>query len=224
MKITRIAAQERNPSRRNLYVDDVFALGVSAETLLRFGLRAGDEITHERLREIEQTEELVNARGTALRYLGVRPRTEKEMRDKLREREFGDEEIAKTIADLRAARLIDDPAFARMYIRDTMMKRPSGAIMLRRKLLLLGVNRETVDEAIQELLSAVNLEEQALSVAREFVRKTRNLRKGESPRKLRSRAASHLARRGFGWDVIQGALKTLLGDEGSPEAPSSDAT
>ena len=141
MKITQIAPQQRNPSRRNLYVDDTFAAGISTETLLRFGLRVGDEITHATLQEIEKTEELVNAHGAALRYLGVRPRTEKEIRDKLREKEFGDEEIARTIAELKASGLANDREFARMYIRDAMLKRPAGAMMLRRKLLLLGVEK-----------------------------------------------------------------------------------
>ncbi len=210
MQITEISPQQRNPSRRNLCVDGAFALGVSAETLLRFGLRKGDSITHETLREIEKIEELINAKGAALRYLGVRPRTEKEIRDKLREKEFGDEEIARTIADLKGAGLLDDAAFARMYIRDAMLKRPSGAMALRRKLLLLGVDRTTVDEAIGEIFAETDLEAAALGVARDFVRKTRNIRNGETRVKLRGRVAAHLARRGFAWDVIQSVLKSLF--------------
>lgn len=217
MRITEISPQQRNPSRRNLYVDGAFVLGVSAETLLRFGLRQGDAITHETLREIEKIEELINAKGAALRYLGVRPRTEKEIRDKLREKEFGDEEIARTIVELKGTGLLNDAEFARMYIRDAMLKRPAGALMLRRKLLLLGVDRATIDEAIGEIFAETDLEATALAVARDYVRKTRNLRKGESAHKRRSRVAAHLGRRGFSWDVIQSVVKALfVGGEEEP--------
>lgn len=224
MRITRIAVQERNPSRRNLYVDDAFALGIGTETLLRFGLRAGDEISHETLREIEKTEELVNARGAALRYLGVRPRTEQEIRDKLRDKEFGDEEIAQTISGLKTAGLINDPEFARMYVRDAMLKHPAGALMLRRKLILLGVDRATVDQAITEILSTVNLEETARALACDFIRKTRNLKPGETPRRLRTRISAYLGRRGFSWDLIQSTLKAVLpGSSGPDEQEDSEA-
>ncbi len=143
MRITSIEPQKKNPTRRNIFADGDFVAGVSAETLLRFGLRVGDEIAPPLIAAIEKAEELVGAKGVALRFLTVRPRTEREIRDKLREKEFGDEEIAQTIASLKASGLLDDAAFARMYIRDALAGRGAGKILLKKKLLLLGVEKNT---------------------------------------------------------------------------------
>lgn len=215
MRITSIEPQKKNPARRNVYGDGEFVIGISAETLLRFGLRAGDDLPPALLKALEKSEELVGARGIALRYLQVRPRTEREIRDKLREKEFGDEEIAQTITALKSAGLIDDPGFARMYIRDALAGRPAGKMLLRKKLLLLGVEKKTVDEAIEETFTGVDVQAAALALARQFVKKTKNLRKDEPAIKRRNRVSAFLARKGYGWDVIEGVMKELF--RGSPD-------
>ncbi len=214
MRITAITPQERNPARRNIYVDGKFAVGVGAETLIRFGLRTGDEVSAERLREIEASEELVSARAVALRFLGIRPRTEKEIRDKLREKEFGDEEILKTIGALKQARLLDDEEFARAYVSDQIAKRPAGALLLRKKLFLLGVSKEIIEETLKGFLGPEKDEARALMLARDFVRKSRAMRPREPQIKLRKRTGSFLGRRGFTWDVIQTVCKSLFAESG----------
>jgi len=210
MRITSIEPQKKNPTRRNIYAHGEFILGISAETLLRFGLRVGDELPPALMTAIEKAEELVGAKGAALRFLAVRPRTEREIRDKLREKEFGDEEISHTIQALTKAGLLDDAAFARMYIRDALAVRPAGKMLLKRKLLLLGVDKRVADDAIEETFMGVDVHATALALAREFTKKTRNLKKNETPLKLRSRVSAFLARKGYGWDVIEEVIKDVL--------------
>ena len=212
MRITSIEPQKKNPTRRNLYADGEFVLGISAETLLRFGLRVGDEISPVLITAIEKAEELAGAKGVALRFLGARPRTEREIRDKLREKEFGDEEIASTTAALKASGLLDDAAFARMYIRDALAARPAGKALLKRKLLLLGVEKSVVEDALEETFAGVDVHAAAVGLAKQFIRKTHNLNKDETPMKRRNRVSSFLARKGYGWDVIEDVLKQVLKD------------
>ncbi|MBM2842078.1 MAG: recombination regulator RecX, partial [Bacteroidetes bacterium] len=96
MRVTKIESQKKNPRRKNVYADGEFVAGVSDETLLRSGLRTGDEISDERLKILIQEEETSSAKQVALRFLAHRPRTTKEIRDKLREKEFAEEEIKQT--------------------------------------------------------------------------------------------------------------------------------
>jgi regulatory protein len=212
MRITSIEPQKKNPTRRNIFADGDFVAGVSAETLLRFGLRVGDEVAPPLIAAIEKAEELVSAKGVALRFLTVRPRTEREIRDKLREKEFGDEEIAQTIASLKASGLLDDAAFARMYIRDALAGRGAGRILLKKKLLLLGVEKSTIDEALEETFAGVDVQAAALALARQFVKKTQNLKKDEPSQKRRNRVSSFLKRKGYGWDTIEAVLKQVFTD------------
>ena len=216
MKITQIENQKKRPGRKSIFADGVFLIGVGTDTLIRFGLRTGDEITPGILKRLERAEELLAARTAALRTLAVRPRTEREIRDTLREKEFSVEAAAETIGALKEARLIDDAAFARSFIRNALTLKPTGRVLLRRKLLLLGVERSLADEALDEILADVSQEDEAERAASAFVRrKSASTKKGDA--KLRQQLTAFLMRRGYTWDIVQGAVKRALkgkGDEG----------
>jgi regulatory protein len=208
MKITKIEPQKKRAGRKSIFADGVFCIGVASDTLIRFGLRTGDEITPARLRELERAEELLAARTSALRFIAVRARTEREIRDALREKEFSDEIAAETIASLKDSRLLDDAAFARSYIRNALVLKPTGRVLLKRKLLLLGVAPSLADEALDEILAGVNLEDEAARAASAFVAKKRAFRKGDL--KLRQQLTAYLIRRGYTWDIVREAVNHAL--------------
>lgn len=215
MRITKIESQKENPSRRNLYADGKFLLGVSAETLLRFGIRTGDEIGEEKLRALQAAEELQSAKAVALRFLARRPRTEKEVRDKLREKEFADAEITATIEHLRTLGFLNDEEFARTYIAHQLAMRPKGKLALRQHLLMLGIKKETVDAVLGEVLPDSRQEDAARTAAQAFLRRTSRSR--DDPYKSRQRLAAFLSRRGFTWDIISPTIKTVLGEKASED-------
>ncbi|MDH4071249.1 MAG: RecX family transcriptional regulator, partial [Ignavibacteria bacterium] len=88
MRITRIEAQKRRPGRKSIFLDGAFAIGISDETLLRSGLRTGDSLEPEALKELQDLEEVSDARTSALRLLGRRPRSTKELTDRLRRKQY----------------------------------------------------------------------------------------------------------------------------------------
>lgn len=209
MRITGIEKQKKRADRRNIYADDTFLAGVSTETLARLALRVGDEIGPDQVKILQQMEEQHGARRVALRFLATRPRTEKEIRSKLESREFGEEEIRKTLADLAAANLIDDLEFTRAYLRDARTVRPAGAIQIKRKLLLLGVAKETIEQALREHLPPEAELAAARTLAEKFLRRSRSAGIPEPPEKRRARLAALLGRKGYSWDIIQRTLKDL---------------
>jgi regulatory protein len=221
MKITRIEKQKKRQSRVNVYADDEFLIGISLETLIRLGLRKGDEITPATLAVIQKTEEQHGAHAAALRLLSVRPRAEKELRDRLREKEFGDEEISKTLAALKASGLINDAELARSMIRNARTLKPTGRVALAQKLLKLGIDKATVMGALDELLGAPDQREDALRAAEAFLKRARKASTPDESKKLRQRLGSFLLRRGFPWDVASPVVKKVLSggepDEGDVE-------
>jgi regulatory protein len=214
MRITKIESQQKNPTRKNLYADDKFLIGVSAETLVRFGIRTGDEIGEEKVKALQAAEELQGAKAVALRFLARRQRTEKEVRDKLREREFGDEEIEKTIESLRSLGFLNDEEFCRTYIRHQLALRPKGKLYLKQKLLLLGIRKETADAALNEVFQETSQEDAAFEVAQKFLQKPTV--RGDA-RKTKQRLAAFLSRRGFTWDIISNVMKKSLGGKNLEE-------
>jgi len=209
VRITGIEKQKKRADRRNIYADGAFLAGVSTETLARLALRVGDEIGPDQLKILQQMEEQHGARRVALRFLATRPRTEKEIRSKLESKEFGEEEIRKTLADLAAAHLVDDLEFTRAFLRDARTLRPAGAIQIKRKLLLLGVARETIEQVVREDLPPETEAEAARALAEKFLRRSRGSGRPEPPEKRRARLAASLGRKGYSWDIIQRILKEI---------------
>ena len=210
MRITRIETQKKRPGRKTIFADGKFIAGVSDETLLRLGLRTGDDLSPETVKALQRTEELWSARNAALRLISYRPRTERELRDRLREKEYPDTDIVATIEDLKRSGLVNDAEFARTYLRDALALRPKGKLALKRKLLLLGLDKSIVEESLQEVFSEVNQEEAAYEAAERFLRKSGGKKRGEEPAALRNRLANYLARQGYGWDTIRPVLRKAL--------------
>lgn len=209
MRITRIETQQKRRDRVNLFADGAFVAGLSKETLIRAALRVGDEITDGRLAALQAEEALVQTRSAAMRLLARRPRSERELRDRLRLKEFADADIAQVLEDLRRAGLVNDAEFARTWIRNTLTLRPLGEIQMRQKLLLAGVDRGIVDEAIRAELGAVDNDAIARTlVSRYLARSAGRSSAADIPRRRRL-AAAMLARRGYAWPVIQRVLKSL---------------
>ncbi len=210
MRITKIENQKRKPGRKNIYADGRFLAGVSAETLLRLALRTGDELGPDQIEALKRTEELVSARNAALRFLATRPRSVREVRDKLREKEFSDIKITTVLADLTNSGLLNDEEFTRSYIRNARALKPSGDLLLKRNLLLLGVARETIETVLQETSAETSQEDDVRRAAQQFLRRAQK-RGGQEPvTKLRTRLAAFLARRGFPWNAIEPAVNRLL--------------
>jgi regulatory protein len=208
VRVTKIEPQKKRPGRRNVYIDGNFAIGVGAETLLRTGLRTGDEIDVRFLSKLERTEQEAALKVSALRLLSYRARSVREMRDRLKRQKFPQEEISVVIGELERAGLLNDERFARMLISDHMRLRPCGKAVLKQKLLRHGVSRLVADEALQEMLRNFSEEEGAEQAARKFV--AARIRPGTNPQAARRRLTGFLTRRGYSWEFIKPLLTLLL--------------
>lgn len=135
-----------------------------------------------------------NAIDIALKYLKFRPRTVFEIREKLRSKKFEDKEINKVIAVLKRNKLLDDENFAKMWISDRNLFKPSGAYLIKMKLRNLGIS----DSIIEKNLAKQNEEE----LAKQALESKSRYRNADFEKK-----ASFLQRRGFGTDVIYKVLK-----------------
>jgi regulatory protein len=212
MRITSIEPIPRRPGWRRVFADGVLLATASDETVLRLGLRTGDELTGPLLRTLEELQSRQHARQTALRFLAHRPRTRREIRDRLREEECEEALITETLDELERNGLINDRAFADAFIRDQNLRRAAGARLLRQKLLLLGVEREIVEEALAAAAAPEAELDAATELAAKLVKKTPLPRTPAERQKLRLKVSSALARRGFGWDTIGDAVRRALAE------------
>ncbi len=200
MIITSINQQKRDKSRYSVYIDGEFAFGLIMEDIMYFKLRVGEEIPEEKYRYIMDTTVYIKAQDTAIKYIGYKMRTAREVREKLAE--YPDETVDRVIAFLEKYGYIDDEAYCRKYIKETLRLRPKGKFLIKQELRAKGLDEETVDEALE----AADIDEQA--AAEELLMK-RYEDFGEMDQKELARVYGYLQRRGYSFGVIKAAVASL---------------
>jgi regulatory protein len=211
MKITKIEAQRLNPERVNVHVDGTFRLGLAAELALAEGLRVGDEVDEARLAELEARDGSFKAKDAALSLLSYRARTAAELTRRLKRKGYGEEVAEETVGRLGELGMVDDAAFAESFVRDRVRLRPQGRRRMKGELRAKGVDAETADAAIAEVLAGEETSELELARAAAARWKPRS---GEEPAAARRRLHGFLARRGFGGDAVRTVLREKLGGGG----------
>lgn len=147
-----------------------------------------------------------NARDHALRLLSIRPRSVREISDRLARKGFERTAVEAVVADLAELGLLDDRKFARDWIENRQHFRPTGVIRLRQELFVKGIDREIADQAVREYKNDADEFPAALDLARRKQKLFRKLDADTAKRRL----AGFLARRGYESSIVSKVLKELL--------------
>lgn len=204
MKITAITQQKKRQNRYNVFIDNEFAFGIDGVDMLYYKLKEGEELTSERYELIMNELVFVKARETALRYIDFKRRTEKEVRQKLRE-EFNDETIERVIELLKRYRVIDDEEYARLYIADCLKLKGWGARRILTELAARGIGRDAAEKYLED--SGELMGEKADKLLKKRV-------KGKiSDQKEYKKHMDFLLRRGFDYTTAKNALDKYRTDD-----------
>lgn len=204
MRITSLEPQLNNPERINLHVDGHFLLGVNAEIVFRMGLELGQELLPDQLEQLQDEEAKQRAVDRALNYLSFRPRSREEVRRYLRRKETPPEIIEAALERLDRLDFVNDRAFASFWIESREQFSPRGAHALKNELRMKGVDREVVDELVDDEKD----EERALLAGRKKALSLLRIPTMDFPT-FRTRLGSFLQRRGFGYEVATRTVRTL---------------
>lgn len=211
--ITSIETQRRKADRVSVFIDGEFNFGARAETLSKAGLAAGDPISRQQKASILQADAESAAYDAAIALLVRRPRSEREVRDRLRRKAYDESTIEPVIERLRERRYLDDDAFARFWVENRTSFRPRGEMALRQELRAKGIDREIVEETIAD----AEIDDLALAIDLAH-RKARSMEHLDPPTRQR-RLMGFLQRRGFRYDVIKAAIDRLETSETDGEPP-----
>lgn len=209
--ITKISTQQKNPDRVSVEIDGKFAFGLEATDLMKFGLKKGHQLTEDDASELIVVDEGARATDAAVLFLGYRPRSEREVRIRLRKRGYSPEAIDVAVQRTREWGYLDDQKFAEFWVDNRTTHKPRGKRLLRQELREKGVEQRIIDE----ILDDADIEEYdaALQLARK-----RNDSLTHLSHDLRYRRLSgYLARRGYGWDVVGPVLREVLVEEDPEE-------
>jgi regulatory protein len=195
MIVTAVERRHGRHKRVVVHVDGQIAFEIARDAAREQDLRPGRTIAQTQIDALVAADAKRRAFDVAGAMLARRPRSEREIRLRLRRSRFEPSLVDATVERLRAARLIDDAEFARAFTESRDRSSPRGRRLLAQELRTFGVDAPIARSVVEQ----VSEPDAAYRLASRRVRSLASL----DYRAFRTRLAGHLQRRGFGWDVVR---------------------
>jgi regulatory protein len=154
----------------------------------------------------------------ALRFLAQRPRSEHEVRQRLRRASVDEAAIEAVVVRLREHGVVDDAEFAQYWLEQRQTFKPRGARLVKAELRQHGIDA-TAAAAVVETMAPSAAED----AYRAGAKRARTLSRADE-RTFKSRLAQFLGRRGFDWETISPAVERLWAESGGAPEPDDDGT
>lgn len=201
-KITAIKTQIKSKERVSIFIDGAYHFSVHMDVVIDHGLTVGSEITEALLEEIQSKDELKKAYAKGIDIVSRRLHTEKEVRDKLKLKDYAPLTIQKTIEKLKEYGYLDDAVFLEQYL--SFKGASQGPRKLKYDLMGKGIEEYLIDNAMEAL------KEDEFSMCLQVAsNKLSSMSEGLEMSKKYSRLAGFLQRKGYAFGVVKAVLKEL---------------
>jgi regulatory protein len=195
-KVSAIKQQVRRQDRYSIYVDNKYLFSFSENELINSGLRVGQELSEQELLALKDQAVLDKAYDRVLNLISHRPRSEGELRDYLKRKDYDEDVIVQTIERLNERGYVNDLDFARRWVESRRLLKSTS----KRRLVQELRQKRISDDVIAQVLEADETDER--QVLRELIERKRRQTKYQDDLKL----MQYLSRQGFSYDDIKAAL------------------
>ncbi|MDQ6787365.1 MAG: RecX family transcriptional regulator [Acidobacteriota bacterium] len=146
----------------------------------------------------------------AVNLLAYKPRSVAELRERLLEKTWTNEEIVDAVLEkLKEYNYLNDDYFARELAASKLRQKPIGKRVLKQKLAHRKLDKETVDEAIEQAFSE-QPEEEVIKLA---VAKRLRLKGKPETREDSKKFYDYLLRQGFSYDLVSRKMREIAASE-----------
>jgi regulatory protein len=204
-----VTAVERDPKRPGQYVVHIGGcepISVHEDVLVKHRLMKGTRVDPEALRGVMEDEERHKAWSDALKYIGRRARSEREMRLYLRRKGYSELWIDSIVGKLRDQRYLNDADFAAQWTEQRMLTQKKGRRLVKLELKQKGVADQTVLDALRRVP-----EQEEERMAFDLGLKKWNQVSGTALDKKRKTAA-YLLRRGYSSSIAGKVIRRLAAE------------
>lgn len=197
MKIVKMTQSKHVSDRWYADLEDGSKIQVNLNMIAEYSLFTGRDLTEAEVKNIRNNAEKTGVKARALRMLGARSMSGKEMFDKLCEKGIEEQIAAETVAWLENLGYINDREYAMMIVKHYAEK-GYGRRRIIEELYRRGIEQNLRDEAMESMPETNN----AIDALVE-----KKLRGKVPDKKELKKLTDMLARRGFSWSEISGALR-----------------
>jgi regulatory protein len=206
-KITKIEIQKKNKNRVNVYVDGEYNFSCNAQIVFSHNLKSGNTIDPYKIKDVAEEDDFISCKNYALNIIDRNLKTEKEMDEKLKKREYSEKIIKRVFIFLKEYNLINDVNYSNLYIRDKIKKQ--GKVKIGYDLLRRGITKEIIDESLQNIDDSAEIEAAEILAKKKY----ESIIKTEREYcKIYSKLKSYMLRVGFRSNVVNEILKKTLKD------------
>ena len=184
-----------------------FAFSLGAEVVAKENLQVGQELSDNQIELLTGGDQLQRCLAAAYRYLGYRPRSESELRERMQRRGFAAETVAAAVVRLREQHLLDDEAFAQFWKENRESFGPRSQWLTRLELKRMGVMNDVIEQVVVGMDDEENAYRAALQKARRWA--------PADYQSFRRRLGDYLRRRGFKYEVINHTVEKIWQERGN---------
>ena len=142
----------------------------------------------------------------AVNLLTYKPRSVKELRERLLEKEWTNAEIVDSVIEkLKEYNYLDDEQFAKSFAASQIRQKPIGKRVLKQKLAMKKLDKETVDEALEKAFEEMPEEE----IIERAIAKRLRLKGKPKTREDAKKFYDYLLRQGFSYDLVSNKMREI---------------
>ncbi|MBO2944147.1 RecX family transcriptional regulator [Paenibacillus sp. F411] len=201
----------RKPRHRYLIWFGPYSMSVHEDVMIKY-VMTKDAVFHKaELLDIVMADEEQRAYVESLKFLERKPRTAKEIQQRLMQKGMTEDAIQKSLQRLSQEGLIDDAWYAKQWAEQRISGHKKGKMWVKQELKQKGIDSEIITEALDEVDEEAELESCYI-----IGRKKWQQSKGEIFERKRKTGA-FLMRRGFTGDQVRKTVNRLVQEEGQDE-------
>lgn len=194
--------EEINNKKVRVFIDNEFAFVLYKGELRLYGIREEKEIGSREYSEITEKVLPKRAKLRSMNLLKTRAYTEKQLRDKLAQGEYGTDMIEEAVAYVKSYGYIDDRKYAEDFISCHMKDRSRKKLEL--DLYKRGIDRKITQEILEEMMEEGEGPDE-FSAAKKLLEK-KNFDPDRAGNKEKQKMSAFLYRKGFNMDIIRRVL------------------
>lgn len=195
MQITDLKQKGKSEGYYVKFDDDIVYL-LQLETIVKHHLKVGSELNEEEFFDIKNESDKLTCFSVALKYISLRLKTEKQMKEYLQKKGFGEQSILLAIQKLKDYGYLNDDYFAKTLTQTLSLNK--GKRFIKQDLLKKGINYQKLDNYVEDLDESL--------ACKEVYQKWIKNKKLPLEIKDKEKLYRFLMSRGFEWDTIKNVI------------------
>ena len=197
MKITSIKKQVHRQGRYSIFVEGKYSFSLSDTALLESKITSGQELSPEKLRELQNLSDQDKLLAQALNYATLRPHSKWEIEQYLKKKNTPPALSEKILNKLSVMGYINDAKFAQIWVESRLLRKPTSLRKLEQELKLKHVAGEVIQVTLETIAGGGEVDK---------IRQVAIAKSKQSRYKDKTKLMQYLARQGYNYGDIKDAL------------------